>query len=84
MTELYGSLSQITRCYGKVQNGQVVEYGAQIPFNFHFMSLQRWTDAIQISSMITSWINEMPKGNGIQPNWLVRKKLLYFFISIYL
>lgn len=71
MTEAYGTVPQMTKYYGKVMNGEIIEYGAQIPFNFLFTFLQHWTNSSEFIENIEAWISSMPKGVGIQANWVV-------------
>lgn len=87
MTEAYGSQTNIIQYYGKIENGHVVKYGSHIPFNFYFMFLPTWADGVTISTMATTWINEIPLGNGIMPNWVVSEKFTLgstksFFVNL--
>lgn len=71
MTEAYGSIPQMVKYYGRVKNGVVVKYGVQVPFNFGIINLQNDANARDFITGINSWINAMPKGIQIQPNWVV-------------
>lgn len=71
MTEAYASLSNIIKYYGKVENGKIVNYGAQIPFNFRLMVTNMQSKASDFVKPITDFINSMPKGKHIHANWLV-------------
>lgn len=71
MTEAYAPLSNIIKYYGKVENGKVVKYGAQIPFNFRLMLTNMQSKASDFVKPITDFINSMPKGRHIHANWLV-------------
>lgn len=85
MAEAYGTLEKMQKYYGKTENGAIVEgrYGAHIPFNFLLMSTGPWTNAPQYKELIDSWINGLPKGKGIQPNWVVSLSLSsHFFFSM--
>lgn len=73
MTEAYGSVPQMTRYYGERRNGRWT-YGAHIPFNFALMGLTEYSKVQEIMNNIKVWINAMPNGYGVQPNWVVRKK----------
>lgn len=73
MTEAYTSLPNNLKYYGRInKNGEVVEYGAHLPFNFNLISrTNRSTKADEFQTHIESWIDGMPKGKAIQANWLV-------------
>lgn len=72
MTEAYSSLPNNLRYYGRVENGEIVEYGSQIPFNFDLITgTGRWSKASEFKQHIEAWINGMPKGKGIHANWVV-------------
>lgn len=72
MTEAHVSQSRIMKFYGEVRNGIVTKYAAEIPFNFR---LQRGTEsrstAPEFRQRILDWLNDMPKGEKIHPNWVV-------------
>lgn len=73
MTEAYTSLENNLRYYGVVENGEIVRYGSQIPFNFDLLTrTNKWTKASEYKEHIEDWINGMPKGKGIHANWVVR------------
>lgn len=74
MAEAYSPLHLALRYYGRVnENNEIIEYGAQMPFNFELMS-NTWmgTDTHGFIDSIEKWVNNLPKGNGIQANWVVR------------
>lgn len=72
MTEAYTSLPNTLRFYGRVENGEIVEYGSHIPFNFELISkTKRSSTAPEFKEHILDWINGMPKGKGIEANWVV-------------
>lgn len=75
MTEAYTSLPNNLRYYGEVnENGEVVRYGSQIPFNFDFlMGTNKYTKAGEYKDRIEEWVNGLPKGKGIHANWVVSK-----------
>lgn len=72
MTEAYTSLANNLRYYGQVENGRVVRYGSQIPFNFDMITrTNKYTKAPEFKEHILSWIEGMPVAKGIMPNWVV-------------
>lgn len=71
MTEAYGNVTQMTKYYGEVRDGEIIKYGSHIPFNFLLRFLKRWAKSSDFIKSIDSWIDYMPKGVGIQPNWVV-------------
>lgn len=72
MTEAYASVPLMLKYYGRVENGVVVENGSQIPFNFELiLNTKSWSNAKDFQERINLWIDHMPKGNGIQANWVV-------------
>lgn len=71
MTEAYGSLNEMIGYYGKVENGGIIKNGSHIPFNFNLLNMPPWAKSSEIQMLIDSWINKMPKGKGIEPNWVV-------------
>lgn len=78
MTEAYTSLPNNLRYYGRVEDGKVVEYGSQVPFNFDLvMRTNRFTKASEFKARIESWINAMPKGEGIEANWVVSRLVFH-------
>lgn len=77
MTEAYTTLPNTLRFYGKVENGEITEYGSQIPFNFELISKTgKASTSQEYLKHINDWINAMPKGNGIQANWVVSEIFL--------
>lgn len=72
MTEAYTSLENTLRYYGQVENGKIVRYGSQIPFNFDMITgTNKYTKAPEFKEHILSWIEGMPKGQGIHANWVI-------------
>lgn len=72
MTEAYTSLANNLKYYGRVKDGEIVEYGSQIPFNFDLISRTRmWSKASDFKTHVNAWLNGMPKGKGIEANWVV-------------
>lgn len=73
MTEAYSNVSNIHRYYGKRdKNGQIIQYGSQIPFNFELITKTKyWSTAKDFKTHIDIWLNDMPKGKGIHSNWVV-------------
>lgn len=73
MAEAYSPLQNALKYYGRVENGTITKYGAQIPFNFQLMQKtameSKSNDYIET---INSWLLNLPKGNKIQANWVVR------------
>ncbi|XP_055312583.1 maltase A1-like [Sitodiplosis mosellana] len=72
MAEAYSPLELALRYYGRVENGEIVEYGAQMPFNFELMS-NTWmeTGSYGYIKYIETWLLNLPKGNGIHANWVL-------------
>lgn len=72
MTEAYSSVPNIQRYFGRVENGKIVEYGSQIPFNFELiLRTNRDSNAKDFKAGIDLWLNNMPKAKGIHANWVV-------------
>lgn len=73
MTEAYASIPNMQKYYGRVENGQIVENGSHIPFNFELIlnAKDRYSNAKNFKEHINLWLNSMPKGKGIQSNWVV-------------
>lgn len=72
MTEGYASLENMIKYYGTIENGRIIRYGAQIPFNFQLISnTNMGTKANDFKTQIESWLKSMPQGNKIQANWVV-------------
>lgn len=71
MTEAYSSLENTMRYYGKVENDEIVKYGAQIPFNFYMIWTDASTNASVLAYLIKDFIDHLPKGNQIHANWVV-------------
>lgn len=72
MTEAYVALPYALKYYGKVRNGAITKYTAEIPFNFVLQKiLTNDLIAPDLEEIIYSWIHRMPKGKKIHPNWIV-------------
>lgn len=88
MTEGYSTVENMIKYYGVIENGRIVRYGAQMPFNFLLLS-NTWmgTKAYGYKNEIESWLSRMPSGKGIEANWLVRfqiwKKVAKFNVSTF-
>lgn len=74
MAEAYLATHLAVRYYGRVKNGEIVEYGAQIPFNFELLS-NTWmgTGSYGYIENIQKWLLNLPKGKSIQANWVVSR-----------
>ncbi|XP_049298804.1 maltase A3-like [Anopheles funestus] len=67
MAETYSPIDIVMKYYG---NGTVP--GAQIPFNFHFITdLNGDSTAEDFKRTITYWLDHMPAIDGIVPNWVL-------------
>lgn len=76
MTEGYANLTFMLKYYGTIENGRIVRYGSQIPFNFLLISFtNEGTKSHEYKKNIEDWLNNMPKGNKIQANWVVSSHL---------
>lgn len=72
MTEGYATLEYMIKYYGTIENGRVVRYGAQIPFNFLLITYTNMgTKTYEYKNQIESWMKSMPQGKGIEANWVV-------------
>lgn len=73
MTEAYSdTLELLMKYYGRTdENGKIVEYGAQIPFNFNLIHTDSGTSVNEFVRLITEFINSMPKGDKVHANWVV-------------
>lgn len=75
MTEAYSTLQNTIRYYGQstddVKFGQITQYGAQIPFNFQLINTDAMSTAYEFRNLIANYLNSLPFGNDIQPNWVV-------------
>lgn len=81
MTEAYSTLQNTIRYYGRtddVKAGQIVQYGAQIPFNFQLINTNSMSTAYEFRSLIANYLNSLPIGSDIQPNWVVSKQFQWF------
>lgn len=86
MTEAYTSLKNTLRFYGKVENGVVMQYGSQIPFNFELISkTTAASTSADFKTHIEGWLNGMPKGNGIHANWVVswESSLIHIYDNLF-
>lgn len=76
MAEAYSPLDLAMRLYGRVENGRIVEYGAQMPFNFELMSnTAMGTGSYGYIENIQKWLLNLPNGDHIQANWVVSEVL---------
>uniref|UniRef100_A0A182MLT9 alpha-glucosidase n=1 Tax=Anopheles culicifacies TaxID=139723 RepID=A0A182MLT9_9DIPT len=67
MAETYSPIDIVMKYYG---NGTVP--GAQIPFNFHFITdLNKDSTAEDFQRTINYWLEHMPAMDGIVPNWVL-------------
>lgn len=85
MTEAYSdTLELLMKYYGRSENGQIVEYGAQIPFNFNLIESSIWTPATEFERLIKEFVDRLPKGEKIHANWVVSKIFfIHFFPDIF-
>lgn len=75
MTEAYSdTLELLMKYYGRpgICNGQIEEYGAQIPFNFNLIHTNYKTSAWEFERLIREFVNHLPHGEKIHANWVVR------------
>lgn len=72
MVEGYTSFDMTMKYYGEVKNGEIVRYGAQMPFNFMLMS-NTWsgTGTYGYVENIVKLLDNLPKGDRIRANWVV-------------
>lgn len=72
MAEAYSELQLTLKYFGRVENGEIVDYGCQMPFNFELMS-NTWmgTGSYGYVENINKWLQNLPKGKGVQANWVV-------------
>lgn len=76
MTEAYSPLFTALKYYGKVENGLVTNYGAQTPFNFQLIqNTSIGTGTHGYIEHILNWVLNLPNGEKIHANWLVRALL---------
>ena len=80
MTESYSPTPTVMRYYGRRNaNGRIVQYGAQVPF---FLDLVPQTPvkalyykhdqtAYTFAKLINDYMNDLPSGKRIIPNWQV-------------
>lgn len=72
MAEAYSPLHTALKYYGKVENGVITKYGAQIPFNFELIQYTSMgTETHGFIKNILNWILNLPNGEKIHANWLV-------------
>lgn len=70
MTEAYTNLTNTLKYY---------EYGAQVPFNFKFITdIENTSTASDYKNAIDTWLDEMPE-NGVA-NWVVSDETSIFTI----
>lgn len=80
MTEAYSdTLELLMKYYGRAENGHIVEYGAQIPFNFNLIHTGIETSAWEFQRLIKEFMDHMPKGEKIHANWVVSDIFLRVF-----
>lgn len=72
MVEGYTSFDMTMKYYGQIENGEIVRYGAQMPFNFMLMS-NTWsgTGTYGYIENIEKLLANLPKGDRISANWVV-------------
>lgn len=79
MSEAYTTLPNTLKFYGKVENGEITEYGSHIPFNFELISKTKTdTTSYEFKAHIQHWLNGMPKGNQIHANWVVSAMSVHY------
>lgn len=72
MTEAYTAVEKVMKYYGKIEeNGNVVDYAAQIPFNFILTDSNITTTAFDFKKLINTYMGNLPKGEQVQANWVV-------------
>lgn len=80
MTEAYSdTLELLMKYYGRIENGHIVENGAQIPFNFNLIHTNIGTSAWEFERLIKEFMEKLPKGEKIHANWVVSTNFLVFF-----
>lgn len=84
MTEAYTSFENNLRYYGVIENGEIVRYGSQIPFNFDLLTrTNKYTKAGEFKEHIEGWMNVMPKAKKIHANWVVRSFFSFLAIAVF-
>lgn len=84
MTEAYTSFENNLRYYGVIENGEIVRYGSQIPFNFDLLTrTNKYTKAGEFKEHIEGWMNVMPKAKKIHANWVVRSFFHFFRLQFF-
>lgn len=87
MTEAYTSLENIQKYYGKLNNN-VWTKGAQIPFNFDFITNTDFgSTAKDFKKYIDSWVTGMTNiqkqaNEKLHANWVVSIFQLFYFLSL--
>lgn len=77
MTEAYTSLAGTLKYYGKVENGVITKYAAEIPFIFEMQVVtEQMSSAYEFKEVIDECIKKLPTGDKIHPNWIVSEFLL--------
>lgn len=56
MTEAYTAVENVMKYYGKIENGKVVDFAAQIPFNFILTDSDITTTAFDFKKLINTYI----------------------------
>uniref|UniRef100_A0A182JYV0 alpha-glucosidase n=1 Tax=Anopheles christyi TaxID=43041 RepID=A0A182JYV0_9DIPT len=78
MAETYSPIDIVMKYYGN----ETVP-GAQIPFNFHFITdLNKDSTAQDIKNTIDYWIDHMPTTDTIVPNWVKNEAVLMDHIIV--
>lgn len=62
MTEAYTAVENVMKYYGKIENGKVVDFAAQIPFNFILTDSDITTTAFDFKKLINTYMGNLPKG----------------------
>ena len=80
MTEAYSdTLELLMKYYGRAENGHIVEYGAQIPFNFNLIHTNIETSAWEFQRLINEFMDHLPKGEKIHANWVVSEPFFHVY-----
>lgn len=76
LTEAYSPIYNVIKYYGRQNEcGEIIEKGAQVPFFLKFIrDTNSSFNAREFGGQIIDYINQLPKGKNIQPNWQVRYK----------
>lgn len=58
--------------YGRADcNGFITQPGGQVPFNFQLINTNSKSTAFEFRDIIQEYLDALPKGENIQPNWVV-------------